>query len=143
MNNEIKVSLTITLPGRVMFSKEECLETIQKEILKPISKKKKIKIVKDIQVPIKNKFSTNSLVVEDTDGTKERIQFFTRKCIPARQNISINKDAYKDMVSSNCPSWESPYKWNNKNKIARLESHLQRLMENYNGISYSYQIFED
>ena len=29
MNNEIKVSLNITLPGRVMLSKDECLKTTQ------------------------------------------------------------------------------------------------------------------
>ena len=32
MNNEIKVSLNIILPGRIMLSKAECLKTTQKEI---------------------------------------------------------------------------------------------------------------
>ena len=39
--DEIKVSLTIKLPGAVMWSKEECLKTVQEVIKLKNGKKKK------------------------------------------------------------------------------------------------------
>lgn len=145
MNNEIKVSLIITLQGRVMFSKEECLKTIQKTLTKKNPKTGK-SYEKTIQFLAEdwNKLDSNTLKVTDDKGKNpEIITYYTRKTIPAKQSININKEAYNYMTSRECPSWSKTKVWSQMGAKQRLEMHLQRLAESLGGKVLSYEVFND
>ena len=145
---EIKLNLSVVLPGSVMFSKEECLKTTQKVIEKTNGKtgktyKKTIKV----KVEDSDKMDKHSLVVTEYVNKKpvyETITFQTRKCRPAAQSLNISNDAYKAMIDKMvCPSWSKPSKWSAMSKKDRLEAHLQRIVDDLGGVSYTYQVFED
>ena len=139
--SEIKLSLSIELRGSTMFSKEECLKTTQETITTKSGRKRTVtKVVEDW-----DKMEKHTMRVTDTDGTNpEIITFHTRKCKPATQVLNISTEAYKAMIDNNsCPSWIKPFKWAGMSKKSRLEAHMQRLMENFGGTSYNYQVFED
>lgn len=144
--NETKVSLTIILPGSIMFSKEECLKTAQKTIKKTNKNTGKTynKTI-EVQVEDLDKMDINFLKVTDKkNSNSEVITFTTRKCIPARQTLNMSEEAYKYMTDKNsCPSWSKPSKWVAMSKKERLESHLQKTVQYLGGISYTYQIFDD
>lgn len=144
MNNEIKVSLTISLQGGVMASKEECLKITQKTIEKKTKKGKVYKKTIDIQVEDWSMMNKNTLKVADKGGKNpEVITFYTRKTWPVTQSMNIYKEAYNYMVSKECPAWEKPFKWAQMNTEQRLKSHLQRIAESLNGTLMSYKVFDD
>lgn len=144
MNNEIKVSLNIILQGRVMLSKDECLKTTQKEIIKKNNKtgksyKKTInEIVEDL-----SKMDKSTIKVSENGRNNEVITIYTRKCKPATQSINLYKDTYDYMVSKECPEWSKVSIWNQMSKKTKLEAHLKRIAEHLGGKLESYQIFED
>ena len=142
---EVKVSLTIGLPGAIMWSKEECLKTTHKVIEKKTKAGKIYKKTIEVKVEDWDKMEKRAMRVTDKDGTNpEIITFHTRKSKPATQTISICKEAYDYMTDSNeCPSWVKLFVWKQMGKTKRLESHLQRIMEHLGGVSYSYKVFED
>lgn len=123
----IKVNLNVILPGRIMFS--------EKEVLKKTSKSKTIE--------------DNTKVVQQTITVRDskehqKVTFTVRKSVPAKQSLNITKTAYNDMVSNdNCPHWVKPFMWKNMSKKQRLESHLQRIVNDLKGESFTYHIFED
>lgn len=140
---DIKVSLSIIIPGRIMLSKEECLKTTQKAF-----KDKKGKVhIKDILVEDWDKMDTHSFI---TNGDKkkgikpERIIYHTRKCIPARQNINISGEAYSYMIdAASCPEWVKTSMWKRMNKEQRLSSHMDRIAESFNGKVLGLHVFDD
>lgn len=137
--SEIKLSLSIELRGRTMFSKEECLKTTQKTITTKNGRKRTVtKVVEDW-----DKMGKHTVRVTDTNGP-EIITFHTRKYKPATQSLNISKEAYEYMIDrDSCPSWSKPGKWTAMSKKERLEAHLQRTVEYLGGVSYTYQVFED
>lgn len=143
--NEIKLSLTVVLPGRTMLSKDECLKTTQKEITKKSKSGKIYKKTIEIQVEDWDKCDSNPLRVTDSQSKKsEVITFHTRKCKPATQSLNINKESYEYMIDKySCPSWSTPRKWAAMSEKERLKAHLQRTVEHLGGVSYTYQVFED
>lgn len=139
--SEIKLSLSVELRGRTMFSKEECLKTTQKTITAKNGRKIAVtKVVEDW-----DKMEEHYMRVTDTNGTSpEIITLHTRKCKPATQSLNMSKEAYEYMIDKHsCPSWLKPGKWNIMSKKERLEAHLQRIAEHLGGISYTYQVFKD
>lgn len=143
--SEIKLSLSIELPGSTMFSKEKCLKTTQKVIEKKTKTGKVYKKLIEVQVEDWGKMDKHSMRVTNQKGTNpEIITFYTRKCESATQSINMGKEAYEYMIDKNaCPSWSKPGKWAAMSKKERLESHLQRTVEYLGGTSYTYQVFED
>lgn len=124
--NEIKVSVSILLPGSILFTQEEA-ETLEKE--QPNSG-----------------FEKHTQVVENPKNRKDRqvIHYQTRKCRPASQSVKLCKEAYLHMIDkSACPEWMKISKWAAMSKKERLESHLQKLTEHLGGISFTYKVFED
>lgn len=131
--SEIKVSVSITLPGSVMFTQAEA-EQLEKE-------------------KAGTGFDTKSMVVEDKvwdeklkkQVTKsERITFKCRKCRPAPMAISLSKEAYEYMRSAE--SVLLPFKshqWKGLKSDVRLELHIKRLCEALGGLSYTYKVFDD
>ena len=125
--NDIKVSLTIALPGRVMLSKAECLKTMKKD--------------------------SETVVVEDYDKTdKEYLQvgkrtytLHIRKTKPATQKLNLGKYAYDYMIGNESPYWFKPYngqKWSNLSKKQRLVAHLEGIAESLGGTLISYTVFD-
>jgi hypothetical protein len=140
--SEIKINLSIVLPGRIMLSKEECLKTTQKVIENKSKSGKVYKKTINIQVEDWDKMDKHSVRVADKKKSSEVITFHTRKYRPALQSLNINKEAYEDMLR--CPpSNIKPIKWAKMTKEQRLEANLQRITEQLGGISYTYKVFED
>lgn len=129
---EIKVSLTVTLQGRVMMSEQECSKN-----------------------PKQNYNEFDVKVATSRKGKSPKIDTYhvrTRKTKSASQHLNINLDAYETMTAKdnkkaadamNCPYWSSPAKWFPLSKKQRLEAHLQRICEGLGGTSYTYEVFED
>lgn len=127
---EIKVSLNIKLPGRVMLSQESA-DSLEKLGL--------------------HGYSMNRMVVE-WENKKDIINFKTRNCVPAVQSINISKEAYeymtakdkrKDKDGVNCPSFSTPQKWFPLSRKERLEAHLKEIATSRGGVLMNYCVFED
>lgn len=144
MDNEIKVNLTIALPGSVMLSKEECLKTTQKVIEKKTATGKVYKKYKRVQVEDLDKMNKHTQQVSNSDGSNvEVLTFYTRKSRPASQVINITKESYIYMTSvDECPSWCKKKTWKQLNSKQRLEAHLKRITESLGGTSYTYTVFD-
>lgn len=143
--SDVKVNLSIVLPGRTMLSKEECLKTTQKVIEKKTKTGKVYKKTIEVQVEDWDKMDKHTMRVTGHNGSKpETIIFHTRKTRPASQSLNISKEAYKDMTNKHiCPPFSKPKDWSRMSKKAMLEAHLQRITEHLGGISYTYQVFDD
>lgn len=143
--NEIKLNLSIELPGSTILSKEECLKTTRKVIEKKTKAGKIYKKTIKVKVEDWDKMEKHSMRVTGKNGANpEIITFHTRKCKPATQSLSMSKEAYEYMIDKDsCPSWSKPGKWAAMSEKERLEAHLQRTVEYLGGISYTYQVFED
>ena len=77
--NEIKLSLSIELPGSTMFSKEECLKTTRKVIEKKTKAGKIYKKIIEVKVEDWDKVEKHSMSVANMNGTNpEIITFHTR-----------------------------------------------------------------
>lgn len=123
---EIKVSVTIILQGRVLLTQEEA-ETLEK-------------------IQPNRGFEKHFQIVENPKNRKDKkvVHYTTRKCRPASQSIKLCKEAYLCMIDKSiCPEWEKKGQWATKSKKERLESHLKRLTEYFEGISFTYKVFED
>ena len=142
---DIKLNLSIELPGSTMLSKEECLKTTHKVIEKKTKAGKIYKKTIKVEVEDWDKVEKHSMRVTNTNGTyPEIITFYTRKCKPATQSLNISNEAYEHMIDGDsCPSWSKPGKWAAMSEKERLEAHLQRIVEHLGGISYTYQVLED
>lgn len=142
---DIKLNLSIELPGSTMLKKEECLKTTHKVIEKKTKAGKIYKKTIKVEVEDWDKMEKHSMRVADKNGTNpEIITFHTRKCKSATQSLNISKEAYEYMIDKDsCPSWSKPSKWTAMSKKERLEAHLQRTVEHLGGTSYTYQVFED
>lgn len=142
--SEIKLNLSIVLPGRTLLSKEECLKTTQKVIEKKLKNGRVIKKTINVQVEDWSKMNKHSMKVEAKGEKPEIITFYTRQSRPALQVLNMSKYAYECMIDKNCcPSWVKPSRWTAMSTKERLESHLQRTVEHLGGTSYTYQVFED
>lgn len=123
MNNEIKVNLTVVLPGRTMMSEQECSENP------------------------KENYDTFSLQIVDNDKGKDKrytISPKLRKSVPATQSMNISREAYNYMSSiGSCPAKVKLRDWEHLHPRQRLEYHLRMICESVKGVKYSYVIFSD
>lgn len=129
--DNIKVSVTIVLPGSTMMSPQECGEN-------PENYNEHCYLVSAKHFDKKTKKSYY---------TKEPLRFHTRKCVPAQQVINMSDDAYKYMTSDICPEWYLHLggiaKWRRLPKETRLQLHLERTCQSLGGSSYTYVVFGD
>ena len=115
--SEIKVRLSVVLPGRIMLSEQECSKN-PKESYKHES----------VSIPIK--------------GHKwETIHYAVRKYRTAKEVVNISLESYKYMISNEVPSWMSPKIWKQLNAKERLNEHMKRISESLNGLSYTFEVF--
>ena len=125
--NEIKVSLSITLQGGVMYSQEQA---------KALEKEK-----------AGTGYDTFNMRVEGkkSDGEKDvqTITVKTRKSKPASQSLNLSMDAYNYMVSNEAPYFVKPRDWERLTKKQRLEAHLKRIVEGLGGVSFTYAVLDN
>ena len=127
MNNEIKVSLSVTLQGSVMLSQEQA---------KALEKEK-----------VGTGYDTFSMRVEGKNGNgkkdAETITVKTRKCKPASQSLNLSMDAYDYMTGKEAPYFVKAGDWERLTKKQRLEAHLKRIVEGLGGVSFTYAILDN
>lgn len=127
--SEVKVSLSIKLPGRVMLSQESA---------KALEKMNLAGFTKHSMVVEEHKRMGKKVKVD-----KEIIHFKIRNTIPAIQNINISKEAYIYMTGKECPSFMKPKDWSRMSKVKKLEAYLNEIAESRGGTVLHYHIFED
>ena len=126
MNNEIKVSLSVTLQGSVILSQEQA---------KALEKEK-----------VGTGYDTFNMRVESLkDGKKdaETIAVKTRKCKPAGQSLNLSMDAYDYMTGKEAPYFVKARDWEKLTKKQRLEAHLKRIVEELGGVSFTYAVLDN
>lgn len=139
-----KVLVNIQLKGRTMYRPEDCMKTIDKEIVIKKGKSAGKTAIRQFQVEDWSKMNTESVNIRDFSTNKtEKIVFHTRQCKPARQVINISEESYNYMISSECPDRVQQSFWKNLSKKKRLEYHLNLTAEALGGKLLSYTVFED
>lgn len=126
MNNEIKVSLSVTLQGSVMLSQEQA---------KALEEEK-----------VGTGYDTFNMRVEGLkDGKKDAktITVETRKCKPANQSLNLSVDAYNYMIGKEAPYFVKARDWERLTKKQRLEAHLKRICEGLGGVSFTYAVLDN
>ena len=126
MNNEIKVSLSVTLQGSVMPSQEQA---------KALEKEKEGTGYDTFNMRVEGKKS---------DGKKDvqTITVKTRKNKPASQSLNLSMDAYNYMVSNEAPYFVKARDWERLTKKQRLEAHLKRIVKELGGVSFTYAVLD-
>lgn len=133
--SEIKLNLSIEIPGRTMFRENECLKKIERHLKRNGKTRLLIDTVYD-----SDKTEKNILVSDKGDV----YTYHTRKCIPARQTVNISKEAYTYMVGNDSASSHITHKaWIGMSKKERLQTHLKMIADDLGGTSYTYKVFED
>jgi hypothetical protein len=132
--DNIKVSLQITLPGRVLWSKRDCLKLVYETKTMKNGTKKTFKRL----IPEEDKWEQYKLKVYNSPYI---INY--RGCKPATQTLNISEIAYKYMVSKECPAFMKPKEWASMSKKMRLETHLNNIAESLGGKVFKYHVFED
>lgn len=125
--NEIKVSLSITLQGGVMYSQEQA---------KALEKEKEGTGYDTFNMRVEGKKS---------DGKKDvqTITVKTRKNKPASQSLNLSMDAYDYMTGKEAPYFVKARDWERLTKKQRLEAHLKRIVEELGGVSFTYAVLDN
>lgn len=160
---DVKMNLTVVLPGSTMVSKQECFKQLKEEV-----KDKKGHVVKDRKgnikykyrsVPDPDKHDVHHLKVSD-GKEDEVIHFYTRKCVPAKQVINISTAAYKYFIGTvapetfSAPSGFQPYKpiwkmalrdqaWSVMSEEQKLRWHCRRIADTLGGTVEDFVVFPD
>lgn len=136
--NNVKLRLSLSIPGAQMLSEQECSKNP------------------------KESYDYSKLMIEYTVGKgkkaktkKEILNIRTRKSCTVRQNINIGIEAYNAMIDNSCPPNEKYAKkvghnkkgpitlWSTMSKDARLKANLDLIAESLQAVSYSYEVLED
>lgn len=119
--NEIKIRLSLTIPGRVMLSQQ-------------IAEKNEEKLMESHRLHL---------------NKKETAYYKTRKTVPAVKVVQINKDAYNYMLET--PINPKYRKFISRNKTVwdtfterkKLSLYFDILKEENQALDYSFEILED
>jgi hypothetical protein len=124
--SDIKLSLTVAVPGGKFMSEEACQSSHNYETsiinLETIKKDKKTK---------------------KTFKASEHIVIQTRGTILVNQVINMSREAYNYMTSSESPEWCPKKIWSSLGKAKRLEKHMERTCAALGGVSFTYTVFPD
>lgn len=119
-----KVLLTIQLEGGTLVRKGKSIsnyEIHQKDLLGKDNKKTN-----------PNKLIRKGTVIHTNLEAK-----------PAIQHLNISETAYNFMVSGECPSFmRNSFLWGKLTVKQRLEKHLETIMHDLHGMSYSYEFVD-
>lgn len=111
--SDVKINLTMLVPGATMLSKQECLKQLKKPIInkrgryagKQARDKQGNLLFRYETVPDITKFDRHDVQVDSltNKGEKETLTYYTRRCKEARQVINISREAYNYFISSEVP----------------------------------------
>lgn len=122
--NEIKVNLSLILPGSVLLSEQECSKN---------SKKNK-----------KDYYDYFSMKVIGNNGKKEVLNVAVRKSRTAKQTIKLSKETYDYMIDSgNCPEPKLKKVWGKYSINEKLKYHCSKIAETLGAIDFTFEIFKD
>ena len=140
----IKLSLSILLPGSTMFSEEESSKQLTKPVKnksgKVVRKKGKV-LTTTITVPDFDKHDSFTLRLEQKGKAPEQIRVFTRKSKPARQVINMSDEAYQYMISKEQPA-EFKGTWNSLTIYQKLLWHCNRIAASLGGTVEDFQVLD-
>lgn len=140
----IKLSLSILLPGSTMFSEEESSKQLTKPVKnksgKVVRKKGKV-LTKTCTVPDFDKHDSFTLRLEQKGKAPEQIRVFTRKSKPARQVINMSEEAYQYMISKEQPA-EFKGTWNSLTIYQKLLWHCNRVAATLGGTVEDFQVLD-
>ena len=126
--SEIKVRLSMSVPGAQMLSSQDCEKMSKKDAYD----------YSTLTISYKEKKGKKSVIKKDT------LHINTRKSKPAKQCVSISKEAYDYMTDAKeIPSSKLVRTWANMSKAKRLEYHLNLIAENFGATSFSYEVLDD
>jgi hypothetical protein len=123
--SELKVRLNLVVPGANMLSRKECLENPENSY---------------------NSHKINLSYMEKKGRTKKLVKEIlvvrTRKARTATQNIGLCQEAYEYMLNTP-PSEKLLKKWATMSKKERLAAHFTLIANDFNAISFSYEVLDD
>lgn len=126
--SEIKVRLSMEVPGATMLSTQDCVKMSKKEAYDHTT------MVVEHQVKKGKKLVTE----------RQTLNIVTRKTKPARRCISISKEAYYHMTDNKeIPSARMVKVWGSLTSKQKLEYHLGLIAENFGATSFSYEVLDD
>lgn len=144
---DIKVSLTVAVPGAVPFSKQQCFKNCE------VTDKKGR--THNVETPIEGMTEpfTVSITEKDPHNGKpvtRRQTLHIRGRQPAHQVINMCSQAYDYMTDADaCPKWfrvpgKNPVKeWKALSITQRLEMHLERVALDLGGVIVDYTVADD
>lgn len=116
------------VPGATMLSSQDCEKMSKKEAYDHTI------------IVVEQKVKKGKKLVTE----KETLHINTRKSRPARQSISISKEAYSYMTDAKeIPSPRLLKTWGSMTAAQRLEYHLNLIAENFGATSFSYEVLDD
>lgn len=115
----IKLVMTIGLPGRNMVAEENIDENYEITVIKNVEWK------------------------ENGKTLRENLTVKTRGFEPAEEKVNLNNETFKAFQSSIAPAWAKKELWNKMNTKQRLEANLQRHAEALGGWLVNYAILDD
>lgn len=120
--SEIKVNLSLTLPGSVLLSEQECSKN-----------------------PKESYDHFRMEVRKDVKGKKkEIIHVAVRKSKTVKQNIRLSREAYDYMTDSKiCPDPKLQRSWGRYTANQRLEYHCSQIAEALGAIGFSFEVLND
>lgn len=118
---EIKVILSLLVPGTKLYSEKEC------KINPKISYNKE-------------KFTLN--YSEGKKRKQEVITVVTRKPKPITQHINLCKEAYDYMISTSTDGI-SPKTWKKMSVNEKLKAHFDLIMHDLRAVSYNFEILDN
>lgn len=164
---ELKINLTMALPGRVIMSEQECLRKVRRPLMGKGKKANKQVLDKNgnpvwvtVREPDPMKNDRHVIDLTGKDGTEETLVVFTRKARPASKSLNLSEESYNYFVSGECPEGfraprnfkpkVSPFRksvnlqaWLAMSKEERLEWHLNNICESMGGTLASYSVHGD
>lgn len=108
--DDVKVNLTILVPGANIMSEQECSKQLKKPVINQRGKYAG-KQARDkhgnllwyyVTVPDVTKHNRHDIVVE-SKGVKETLTYYTRKQKTAKQTLNMTTEAYNYFISSEMP----------------------------------------
>ncbi len=140
---DVKLSLSIILPGSVMLSEQECSKQLKKQVKnksgKVITKNGK-PLYKKVNVLDFDKCDSFELSLQ-VDKKTEIIKVFTRKCKQAKQVINLSEAAFQYFISNEQPS-EFRGNWKSLSKNKKISWHCNRIAQQMGGILENFQILD-
>lgn len=118
--NDIKINLSLILPGGVLLSKQECLKNP------------------------KDSYERFKLTVQDEHKKRETLNIACRKTRTIRQNIKLTREAYDYMINPKaCFDLKLNKIWKKMSNKERIKHHCKAIAESLGAVDFSFEILPD